>query len=226
MRILVVAATEAEVAPVLSTIGAPESGRLRSGRHAGHQVDVLMTGVGMVATAAWCAHTLARSRYELALNLGVCGSFDPALGPATVVHVVSDRIADLGVEDGEQFLTIQELNLIGDNDFPFQDGRLVNRNPPANAALGVLPGVDGITVNTAHGHAESIAAVVRRFNPRIESMEGAGFMYTCLIHQLAFAQVRAVSNFVERRNRGAWKLAEAIHALNEAALRIVSGDQA
>ena len=35
-------------------------------------------------------------------------------------------------------------------------------------------------------------------------------MYACLIHGVPFAQVRAVSNVVERRNRDAWKLAEAI----------------
>ena len=32
-------------------------------------------------------------------------------------------------------------------------------------------------------------------------MEGAAFMYACLIQGVPFAQVRAVSNIVERRNR-------------------------
>ena len=32
-------------------------------------------------------------------------------------------------------------------------------------------------------------------------MEGAAFMYVCLMHQVPFAQIRAVSNVVERRNR-------------------------
>jgi hypothetical protein len=36
--------------------------------------------------------------------------------------------------------------------------------------------------------------------------------------------VRAVSNFVERRNREAWKMADAIRRLGETALRIL--DQA
>ena len=44
-------------------------------------------------------------------------------------------------------------------------------------------------------------------------MEGAAFMQACLIHDVVFAQVRAVSNVVERRNRDAWKLAEAIGSL-------------
>jgi futalosine hydrolase len=53
-------------------------------------------------------------------------------------------------------------------------------------------------------------------------MEGAAFMSACLIHKVAFAQVRAVSNFVERRNRASWKMADAILNLNGAALRILN----
>ena len=62
---------------------------------------MLTTGVGMVATAAWCSQALAQTRYDLALNFGMCGSFDRALELGTVVHVRSDRIAELGAEDGE-----------------------------------------------------------------------------------------------------------------------------
>ena len=76
-------------------------------------------------------------------------------------------------------------------------------------------------MNTVHGNERSIAAVVRRFTPQVESMEGAAFMYACLIHGLAFAQVRAVSNFVEKRNRDAWKMADAIRSLGVTALRIL-----
>jgi futalosine hydrolase len=175
----------------------------------------------MVPTAARCAQVLTRTRYDLAVNLGVCGSFDPALPPGAVVHVVADRIAELGAEDDEAFLTIQQLRLLRDDEFPFTWGQLVNDSPPLNTALSDLPAVNGITVNTVHGNARSIAAVLERFNPQIESMEGAAFMYACLIHAVPFAQVRAVSNVVERRNRPAWKLAEAIDSLNAAARSIL-----
>ena len=53
-------------------------------------------------------------------------------------------------------------------------------------------------------------------------MEGAAFMYACLVHGQPFAQVRAVSNVVERRNREAWKLPEAIESLGATALRMLS----
>jgi futalosine hydrolase len=219
MRILIVAATSIEVAPVVASLRemSERGPRLTRYAHAAHDVDVLITGVGMVATAAWCSHVLALSRYDVALNFGVCGSFDHALKPGDVVQVVTDRIAELGAEDGETFLSIHELNLPGEHEF-------TNIAPPANAALGRLPPVNGITVNTVHGNARSIAAVTERFKPQVESMEGAGFMQACLIHDVAFAQVRAVSNVVERRNRDAWKLADAIGVLGTTALSIL--DQA
>lgn len=187
----------------------------------GQHLDILTTGVGMVAAAVWCSRALARTAYDVALNFGVCGSFDAALLPGTVVHVTSDRIAELGAEDDDRFLTIEELQLLGGDDFPFRRGALRNVEPPANAAIRRLPAVSAITVNTVHGRAASIADVMARFHPQVESMEGAAFMYACLVHGVPFAQVRAVSNVVETRNRDAWKMPEAIRRLGDAALEIL-----
>jgi futalosine hydrolase len=209
VRILIVSATAAEVDPAV-----------KETRHH-HDIDRLVTGVGMVATAARCAQALARQRYDVALNLGVCGSFDRALPPGTVVHVVTDRIAELGAEDGGRFLTIHDLQLLDEDEPPFRGGRLSNDAPPVNAALSGLPAVHAVTVNTVHGDERSIDAVVRRFQPQVESMEGAAFMYACLVQGVRFAQVRAVSNIVERRNRGAWTLKEAIDNLGAAAADII-----
>ena len=189
--------------------------------HARHQLDVVTTGVGMVATAAWCSRALARHQYDVALNFGVCGSFDAAIAPGTVVHVVSDRLSELGAEDGDAFLTLQDLALMDENAFPFRGGALINDAPPRNPVLAALPTVSGITVNTVHGSERTIADVERRFQPQVESMEGAAFMYACLLAEVPFAQVRAVSNRVERRNREAWRMGEAIRNLGTAALTML-----
>ena len=142
---------------------------------------------------------------------------DPKLGPVVVsAKELSDRIAELGAEDGEAFLPVEQLGLSGDYEW-------FNRAPPTNAALARLPRVRGITVNTVHGNPRSIAEAVRRFSPQVESMEGAAFMSACAIAGVAYAQVRAVSNVVERRNRAAWKLAEAVEALGRTALDILGG---
>ena len=175
----------------------------------------------MVATAARCARELALGSYDLALNVGVCGSFTSTYPPGAVVHVTSDQLPELGAQDGDRFLAIHELQLLGLDDPPFRGGRLVNSRPPANGALAALPQVGGITVNTVHGNEEAIARVIERVNPDVESMEGAAFMYACLVHGVPFAQVRAVSNVVERRNRDAWKLPEAIGALRQVTHRIL-----
>lgn len=195
--------------------------RSASYRFGDHDVDVLTTGVGMIATAAWCSRTLAAEHYDLALNVGLCGSFDSSLAAPAVVHVTADRIAELGAEDGENFLTIHELQLLDENEFPFEGGLLVNTMPPPLKPLATLRQVTGITVNTVHGSERTIAAVRARYAPDVESMEGAAFMYASVIAGVPFAQVRAVSNAVERRNRGAWKIDAAIKSLGDQALRLL-----
>lgn len=225
MRVLLVTATELELAPLLARLapasGSHSSDRLRFFTHGPHLVDVLTTGVGMVATAAWCGRVLARQTYDLAVNLGVCGSFDAACPPGSVVNVVADCLPELGAEDGDQFLTMQQLGLLGPDDPPFRGGMLVNPDPAANAVIAQLRAVTGITVNTVHGNERSIARVVERLKPGVETMEGAAFMFACLVAGARFAQVRAVSNMIERRNRAAWKLTEAVDALNDTALRLI-----
>jgi futalosine hydrolase len=202
MRILVVAATELEI-PLL-----------QSHARNGHQIDVLITGVGMVATAARCARALAQNSFDLAFNFGVCGSFDRSIEPGTVVHVIADCVAELGAEDGDRFVSMLELGLV-------KESEMVNASPPANPALAALRRVKGITVNTVHGDEQSILRVVRRCDPQVESMEGAAFAYACTISNVAYAQVRAVSNVVERRNRDAWRMDLAIGHLNDTALQIL-----
>jgi futalosine hydrolase len=199
MRVLVVAATESELAPLAG---------------GGRGIDLLVTGVGMVGTAARVSRALAIDQYDAAINLGVCGSFNPAFPPGAVVHVVTDRIAELGAEDGDGFLTLDELMLGGDHVF-------TSRRPPASPTLASLPRVNAITVNMVHGDDASIARAIERFRPDVESMEGAGFMCACTVNNIPYAQVRAVSNIVERRNRASWKMDEAITNMARTARQIL-----
>jgi futalosine hydrolase len=216
MRILIVAATAPEVTALLRALTprAAATSEMKRSSLNNSEVDVLVTGVGMVATAAWTSRALAQGAYDVALNVGLCGSFTPNLPPGAVAHVVADRIAELGAEDHDHFLIIEELALPGEHLF-------VNDAPPESAVLRALPTASGITVNTVHGRAQSIADVVRRWHPDVESMEGAAFMHACRIGGVRYAQIRAVSNVVEPRDRAAWKLDAAVAAVNRTALAIV-----
>ncbi|MEQ1727982.1 MAG: futalosine hydrolase [Vicinamibacterales bacterium] len=224
MRVLVVAATRAEVAPLIAHFSNPVAhNRVLSGLYGPHKIDVLVTGVSMVATAVWATRALAIGGYDVALNLGVCGSFTAQCPSPRAVHVTSDAMSELGVEDGPAFLSLQEIGLLPSDEFPWTGGRIVNAEPPPLPGLADLPSVSGITVNTVHGDDASIAAVTARYAPDVESMEGAAFMYACLVAGVPFAQVRTVSNRVERRNRDAWDLKGAVDELGRVALTLLGG---
>ena len=73
-----------------------------------------------------------------------------------------------------------------------------------------LPKVKAITVNTVHGNSESIKKAVRKFNPDIESMEGAAFFMACDHEKIPYVQIRSISNYVEKRNKKKWKINVAV----------------
>jgi futalosine hydrolase len=81
--------------------------------------------------------------------------------------------------------------------------------------------MQGISVNRVHGDEESIASIQRRYQPEVESMEGASFFYCALSEHIPFLQLRAISNRVEKRNRDAWDIPRAIQRLNETTIKIL-----
>jgi futalosine hydrolase len=222
MRILLVSATYMEIAPTLAVLHLQQEhhSRFKSYSYASHNVDVLLTGVGMVATAAWLGRTLAQENYDLVINAGVCGSFTTLPAVGDVVQVISDFFPELGAEDGEDFLSIHDLQLLGENEAPFQRSRLFATGFES-AVLKELPQVSGITVNTVHGNGQSIETIRMQHHPQVETMEGAAFLYACLTAGQTCVQLRAVSNRVERRNREAWNLALAIRNLNITLIRFL-----
>jgi len=221
MEILLVAATPFEVAPTLSHL---EQNFERDDAGVFSKKDlrihVLITGVGMVATSFQLGHHLTRNRPDLAINVGIAGTFDRQLHLGDVLHVTSERFADLGVEEADgRFTDLFALGLLGPDAPPYQDGAL--RNLKADQA-GFLPSASGLTVNRVHGYAPSIAAVRERYpDVQVESMEGAAFFYACLMAEVPFLEIRSISNFVEPRNRDAWDLPLAIGNLNQVLAEIL-----
>src|SRR5580692_8781989 len=122
MRILVVAATEAEVRNLIS------------------KSEILITGVGMVATAFALGRHLSVNQYDLAVNLGIAGSFDRNIALGEVVEIAEDQFSELGAEDGEVFLTINQLG--------FGEG-MFSSTFKLPDSFG-LKKVSAITVNTVH----------------------------------------------------------------------------
>jgi futalosine hydrolase len=223
MNILLVAATREEIAGVidrcgLQVIGNGSEKHMLSKHEAAnaqpithnpqYATDVLITGVGMVATAFALGRHLATNRYDLAINLGIAGSFDRSIALGEVVEVIQDTFTELGAEDDKNFITLEALGF-GQTVFK-TDARLAHYFPRQSA----IKTVTAATVNTVHGADDSIARLQQRVKPQLESMEGAAFFYACRQAGVAALQIRAVSNYVEKRNRNAWKIGLAVKNLN------------
>lgn len=164
-------------------------------------VDHLVTGVGMVATAIELSKKLSENNYDLVINAGIAGSFNRSFAIGEVVEVVKDTFSELGAQDGSQFLSPNDIGLNVDNVFH-------------NEAKTSFESVSAITVNTIHGEDTSIVRVMYRFNPQIETMEGAAFFMTCQRFSVNCIQLRSISNYVEKRNKSKWDIPTAIKNLN------------
>ncbi len=185
------------------------------------QIQLLLSGVGLPISAFSLGHTLAKSSFDFAIQAGVGGAYDPEIALGDVVEVISECFADLGAEEQDgTFLTVHELELIGQDEFPFRQGRLWNM-PEVERAF--LPKVHGLSVNRVHGSGTSIEATRKRYPfAQVESMEGAAFFYACLVHQLHFLQIRAISNYVEPRRRANWEMDLAIRHLNDTLIDLLT----
>lgn len=214
MNLLLVAATEFEIAPfkdyLIQQYKQIDAHRFFNEKN---HVEILITGIGMVATTFQLTQRLTEKKYDLVLQAGIAGSYDASLVLGEVVAVEADIFGDLGAEDHYDFLDVFDLDFEEKNTFPFQQKRLVN--PMNNMPLDYnLKKVSALTVNSVSGAAFTIEKRRKKYNCQLESMEGVAFHYVCLVKNCPFLQVRSVSNYVEPRDKSKWKIKEAIENLN------------
>ena len=221
MRLLLVSATPFEIAPttewLLAAGGQQRENVLTFPRCS---VEVIVTGVGLTATAFALGHRFgAAPPPQLAVQAGIAGAFDRTLAPGEVVEVTSETFLDLGAEDADgTFLSLANIGLPPGPPFT-DDGRLeqlhVSGLPYRRCAGG--------TVHRASGSAATIEKIRAKY-PAVatESMEGGAFVYACARAGVNWTQLRAISNYVEPRNRDNWRMGEAIGGLNAALQRLLS----
>ncbi|HVW96595.1 MAG TPA: futalosine hydrolase [Mucilaginibacter sp.] len=219
MKILVVAATEQEVTGLRSEALSPKSVTNESGDSELRTFDfeLLITGVGMAATAFALGRHLALHPCDLAINVGIAGCFDRSAALGELFEVRQDTFAELGAEDDTSFLPITQMGFGEDTFYPSK--KLTDLYNLFNTFN--LKQADAITVNTVHGNEESIRKVTQRLNPQLESMEGAAFFYACKQMNVPCLQIRAVSNYVEKRDRDNWNIPLAIKNLNTFAVEFL-----
>jgi futalosine hydrolase len=211
MDIAILAATERELLPVRLSLDE----RLHALRR--HAFRYHVTGVGLMHSTHAITRYMSAQRPDLAIQVGVAGTFHPDTHPpASVVVVHSETLGDAGAEEKDgTWKDLFDLGLEDPDGAPYTSGKLPNPYTELIESTG-LPKASGVTVNSVSVDASRIERLTASYSPDVESMEGAALHYVCLREGIPFLQIRGISNTVGERDKGEWRIRESIQNLQEA----------
>jgi futalosine hydrolase len=208
MNILVCSPTEFELGPFIkfckSTYEQTSFSKFKI--NPADEIEIIITGV----SSTICTHSLTKyftlNPIDLAIQIGVAGTFDKSVPLGSVFEVKNDCFADWGAETNEKdvFVDLFDLQLANKNQYPFTEKMLESEKQTFEK----VQWVNAITVNM-------LSTNSYRNSFLIESMEGAAFAYTCKMSLVDFTQLRGISNHVGDRNKESWELKLAIKNVNE-----------
>ena len=204
MKVLIVAATEFEIKPLIETQ---------------KKAEILITGIGITATIYHLTKRLLTNHYDLVIQAGIAGMFPGKFTLGAVVAVKEDAFADVGIEEKGELRTLFEYGFLDKNEFPFSDGKLLN--PSVILEKIPLHAATAITVNMVSDNFIYNENFRQKYHADIESMEGAAFHYVCLQQKIDFLQIRSISNVVGERDKSRWAIDSAIRNLNSELIKII-----
>lgn len=209
MNILIVAATELELNAVRELNLEQESNFKQSKLNIGY----LCTGVGIPAAMFSIATSIASNPIDFCINIGIAGSFNPAIKIGQLCSIKNDIFGDLGAESADgKLLDLYDLELLKCDDLPFVAGKLFNKNA---SILPEILCVNASTVQKALGTSESIERFLLKYpDTDIETMESATIAFACLKYNIPFYCLRSISNKVEVRNKDSWNIKLALKNLS------------
>lgn len=208
LSILIVAATEVELAIVDAHEMERMGVRFTLLSAGGHSVGAVPTAVAMMR-AAVCGD------YNYAVNLGFCGARGMSLPIGSNVVVVFDTFFDYGFTREEGFMPLHRTV------FPMQycdaEGWL---EATSSELLGYVPrDVPRLRGYTASypSQGESLSAFGREFPAvAVETMEGAAFAYVARELRVPSIAIRTVSNYCAPWGDAQWDIAKAQQGVRDA----------
>lgn len=182
-------------------------------------LDVAVVGVGMAAAAAHAAIALTRLRADAVVCAGIAGGFTGRAGIGDVVVATRSIAGDLGADSPGGFIAIDDLGFgrgAYETTPPLREALVESLDATRAAGPASRHARTGavISVNTVTGVADAAARLAAR-HPDVcaEAMEGYGVACAAVAAGVAFGEVRTISNLVGPRDRGAWRVGEALAAL-------------
>ena len=164
-------------------------------------------GVGAASAAVTTATALGKHEFTAVICAGIGGGIDvPAGGLALGTACVA---ADLGADSPDGFLSLDDLGLGSSTVACDPDLGTMLADALPDAVRGLILTVSTVTGTAARAH----WLRTRHPDAVAEAMEGFGVATAAARAGVPFAEVRAVSNPVGPRDREAWKIPDALTAL-------------
>jgi futalosine hydrolase len=224
VNVLVVCAVEAERDAVVRNLGPTSS--VEVGAVSGVSVETgagvlyaFHSGPGPVAAAITTTTLLALGPgYDLVVSAGIAGGFRGRTEIGDVVLADQVIAADQGVVTDEGFSTLRDLGLPGNGGYA--TGNAEHRARLTSGPYRLLTG-DILTLSCMTGTDPRAAELAARYPRAVaEAMEGYGVIEAVRRDSrtdgVSFAEIRAISNLIGRRDRSTWNIPLAFGALADA----------
>jgi futalosine hydrolase len=199
--LLVAAATENEIRPIKKLLSDSK------------QLEVLITGIGPVATAANLSNYLALHGQEIngVMNIGVGGAYvDSGLSKLDICLAQQEIFGDFGI-------CMQDEILDFDPGLSQLHKPLLLNNELGSKSMTILRAhnikfkvANFVTVNSCSGTKKRGEYLREKFSAGCENMEGAAVAMVCKSFDTPCVELRSISNMVEDRNTENWMLEDAI----------------
>jgi futalosine hydrolase len=212
MQILVTSATEMETRPLREA--------LQTNPIEAHEIQFHTIGVGMLEASFHLQKLLTINAPDLIILAGIAGTFDKKKTLGETFLIDSDQFVNAGVEENGIWKDIFDLGFSDKNVFPYSNGALINPHLD-NWNKTNLPSAKAITIDEITTSSHRINTYLSKYQPIIESMEGAALHYNALQYNISFMQIRSISNLVGDRDKSNWDFKNSIGNLNKELLKLI-----
>lgn len=213
MKILLLAASEAEIAPTLAYLEKEwEKKSFLEYTKEGTSVFPLISGNGSFFAGLALSRFPSIDKIDYVVNPGLGAGVSRTLDLGKTYLITEECFGDIGLEEGDgSFKDLHDMTWYDKNKFPFLKGKLFPKtllNPT------FLPKCSSITVNKIPGTTPNIENFIKKYHQDMMTLDGAGTMYTCRILDIDLIQYRVVSRYVEPYQIKFQKLSEYIGNLH------------
>ncbi len=172
---------------------------------------ILMTGIGLMNTCIRLTSYLEQHEIERVIGIGIAGAYaQSVLGKSDIAIIEEDVWADFAMNTAFDFKAILGQSMhVSDEQIFFEKQYTIHAALPIELASMSLTTcrvqkVKGCTVSSISNDMTIARERNRRWNVQVESMEGAGLLYTANLYGKKALQIRTISNIVGVTDKNQW----------------------